>query len=167
MLGNDGLYETMKAFVQDVEIDPLVIGPPTMNYGQHQRCSQDASRQYRYEMSVEEFLSKIGDCFEKFRLGEIEDVYDEANSLEFPELFNWRSKGYPSLESLVASDPYLLVELIKYWEYDISHAMTEFASNKPTGWIVMSIDDVVLSPNSVNIFGTTYDRWAVAGKRLT
>ena len=134
-----------------------------MNYGQHQRFSVDDRREYRYEFSADEFRAKIEDCFEKFRQGEIDDTYDEEDVVEFPQLFDWRSKGYPNLDSLLSNDRELLIELIKYWEYDISHAITEFTGNEPSEWIVMSIDEIRLSSNSVDVVGTAYQRPTNAG----
>lgn len=150
----------MKAFAHSTEIDPRVISPPTMNYGQHQRFSVADKREYRYEMLVGEFRAKIHDCFAKFRQGEIADSYDEADAAEFPQLFDWRSKGFPGLDSLLNNDHELLVELIKHWEYDISHAMTEFDGTEPSKWIVMSIDNVMLTPDSVVVTGIAYERQA-------
>jgi hypothetical protein len=148
----------MKAFAHSVEIDPRIISPPTMNYGQHQRFPKDARREYRYEMTLDEFRGKIAESFAAFRQGEIEDTYDEEDAAEFPSLFDWRSKGYPNLDSLIADDHELLVELLKYWEYDISHSLTEFVGNKPSEWIVMSIDEIRLTSESAHVVGVAYKR---------
>ena len=152
----------MKAFAHSIEIDPRVISPPTMNYGQHQRFSTADRREYRYEMSVGEFRAKIDDCFAKFRQGEIADTYDEGDATEFPQLFDWRSRRFPDLDSLLNNDRELLIELIKYWEYDISHAVTEFTGPEPSEWIVMSIDDVIMSLDSVVVIGAAYERPTIA-----
>ncbi len=148
----------MRVFIHSEEIDPRIIGPPTMNYGQHPRFSEEKRREYRYEMAVDEFRAKIAECFAKFRQGEIDDTYDEEDVAEFPQLFAWRSKGYPKLDSLIADDHELLVELLRYWEYDMSHALSEFVGNEPSEWIVMSIDEIRLTPESIRVIGTAYQR---------
>lgn len=151
----------MKAFAHSIEIDPRVISPPAMNYGQHQRFSAADKCVYRFEMSISEFRAKAGRCFAEFRQGEIADTYDETDAAEFPQLFDWRSKGFPDLDALLNKDHELLVELIKYLEFDVSHAMTEFAGTEPSEWIVMSIDEVVLSNDTVVVTGIAYERSAI------
>ena len=149
----------MKALIEQTEVATNSIGPPAMNYGQHQRWPIDQQRQYQLVLSKNEFVNKIGPCFENSRQGEMNDDYDEEDRSDFPQLFAWRELGYPSFRELLHNDTALLEQLLKYWEYDISHALSEFSGkSRQVFYSVNSIDEVVFDGDCVTVKGIAYEQ---------
>ena len=152
----------MKATIEFKEIDSASIGPPDMNFGQHQRWPAQQKRHYSLFLDNAEFQDKVGDCFEQLRQGEIADTYDENDRDEFPALFEWRELDFPPLDLLLTGHQQLLEKLLIYQGFEISHALTEFLDR---GWecvfSVHSIDRVLFSADHVEVRGIAYEARAV------
>lgn len=147
----------MKVFIDNKEIMSASIGPPAMNYGQHQRWLPEQKRRYQLILEPREFLHKIESCFEDFRQEEIADTYEEDDHHHFPELFRWRDLGYPPLEDLLRDESTLLEQLLIYREYEISHALSEYSDHlSEHSYSVNSIDSVRFDKSHITVTGIAY-----------
>lgn len=148
----------MRAFIETEQINPGCIGPPAVNYGQHNRWPISQRRRYSFHLKNDEFFNKVSECFENFRQGELADIFDEDDKNHFPELMKWRELNYPNLQVLFQKNKRLLEQLIIYLEYDISQVLSDFEDRSwKRLFSVNSISGVEFAEEQIVVSGIAYE----------
>lgn len=143
----------MRWLIEDLPVEPGIIGPPAMNFGQHHRWKDLPSLPYRCELSLEEFVGHIEEPFAGFRaceLGEEEDNGEEV-------LIAYREAGFPELSALLTDNRPLLSEVVRWLDLDLLNSMSVArVAGAPLYYSVNSLDSVHFTANKVVLEGIAY-----------
>ncbi len=142
----------MRCVIEGEEIDRASIGPPFMNYGQHNRWADTPKVQFTFEFTITDFVNELGGWFEEFR----QELSDQDEDWSSAELDRFIEIGCPSLADLMELDVPLLGELIKWNEYEVHHALHRPSESVPSRYSANSIDEVWRNGDCICINGIAY-----------
>jgi len=113
----------METTVNNIQIQNYQIAAPDLNYGQLDRWKGYQKLKFISKFTYTEFEEKISFFFEKFILEEKKDNFSKEDEQDFPDLFEFRQKQFPSYSFLLQNDKDLLRRVLLYLEYDLVHTI--------------------------------------------
>lgn len=146
----------MKYFIDNIEINPKIIGPPAMNYGQLSRYHGKKQVDYACWMSKIEFLEKFETLFVDLKNEEILDNHLNEEG-EFPILDKWKDIGYPDLANLMEDHIDLLKELIIFNDLEVLNELDVSELSKTTdGYYAINSLDWVKIESDISFGGVAF-----------
>ncbi len=111
----------METTVNNISIQNNQIFAPDLNYGQLDRWKGWTELKFISKFTYKEFEEKTSKFFENFIIEEKKDDFSEEDEQDFPDLFEFRQKQFPSYNFLLENDKDLLKRILLYLEYDLVH----------------------------------------------
>lgn len=113
----------MRWRVEGRQVAAGTIGPPPMNYGQHQRWLRYPRVHYRLDVAKAEFLRHLDGFFEELSSVEAQELADGLEA-DFPALERYREVGFPGLAQLLEGHAELFVALVEIFDLDVLEGLT-------------------------------------------
>lgn len=145
----------MNVFINGNNVNPRIVRPPHLNYGQMQRWSEFVELRYTIELPVQEFEKQIGKKFDEFRKDEMENYESDE---DYPYLDEFAEKGFPQLSTLLKDDFYLLEQIIvDLLDLEILECICDYRFVLTKYWYsINSVDSVKLHDNIICIEGIAF-----------
>lgn len=146
----------MRCYISDFEVPSRIVGPPAMNYGQHGRWTGSKKHDYRYELTISEFVELANSWFERCRL-DFEADKDSDPPGTFPELEEFGALGFPSLIEMINIHPNALGRLMCWLEMDLNNLFTGTDFRQNAYYSANSVDWFKVGGSSISFGGVAYE----------
>ncbi len=149
------IEEKIAVFVDNTPVALNEIGPPAMNYGQLHRWEGYQRCNYRYEMPISIFVSRVTQWFDQYR------VEIRADDVNFPPAldthdFAFAALDYPDLETLIGVDKALAARLLKSSPFELNN-LFDFVAPDVVRYSANSVDILEISDGKARFGGVAFD----------
>lgn len=146
----------MKVLIDQSEVDPVTVGPPALNYGQHWRWEGLPRRRYEYILSPDEFLA-LAEGWWGEACSQLRADLPFSTRGEDPALDRLEELDYPRLEIMLRDFAGVLGEVLQWDELGLLQLVGRRRAEGSRLYVVNSLEDISISREAIRFAGVAYE----------